>query len=245
MNICFLIPCRYNSSRLPGKGLLKINNISVIKRVFEQVKKVKHKGDIFVTTDDDRIINEIGDKNCIKVTENCINGTERICHALKKINKIYDIIVNVQGDEPFIDPINIDFVIDKYINNINDNSMVCTTIHNKMKYEDVNNTNIGKLVLDKYNNILYCSRSMIPGNKKNIINKNTIYNEHIGIFVFRCSFLDEYLKHENTICMLNEDIEWLKILEMGYKIKSFQIIGNHEIGINTIEDYNYLLNKYS
>jgi 3-deoxy-manno-octulosonate cytidylyltransferase (CMP-KDO synthetase) len=92
---------------------------------------------------------------------------------------------------------------------------------------------------------MYCSRSMIPGNKKNVVNKNTIYNEHIGIFVFKYSFLKEYLYHKNTPCMLNEDIEWLKILEMGYKIKSFQIPGIHEIGINTQEDYDFLKNKYS
>tara|TARA_B110000208_G_C11720293_1_gene412600 strand:- start:461 stop:1201 length:741 start_codon:yes stop_codon:yes gene_type:complete len=245
MNICYLIPCRYNSSRLPGKGLLKINNKTVIKRVFEQVQKVKYNGDIFVTTEDDRIIDEIGIKNCIKVTEDCLNGTERICYALKQLKKQYDIVVNVQGDEPFIDPININYLIEKYIENMVDEVMVCTTIHNKMNYKDVNNNNIPKLVLDKYNNILYCSRSVIPGNKNNSINKSITYNEHIGIFVFRYSFLNKYLNHENTPCMLNEDIEWLKILEMGYKIKSFQIIGKHEIGINTYEDYNYLLNKFN
>ena len=216
-----MIPARYNSSRLPGKPLLKINNKTIIKLVFEQVKKCKYKGDIFVTTDDNKIIEEIGIDNCIMINENCLNGTERICYALKKINKEYDIIVNVQGDEPFIDPKNIDFVIKKYINFKDEEKLVCTTIHNIMNNSNVINQNIGKLVLDNQNNILYCSRSVIPGNKNNtIINENT-YLEHIGVFVFKYNYLNEYLETPNTPCMLSEDIEWLKIIETGYKIKSF------------------------
>ena len=184
MNICYMIPARYNSSRLPGKPLLKINNKTIIKLVFEQVKKCKYKGDIFVTTDDNKIIEEIGIDNCIMINENCLNGTERICYALKKINKEYDIIVNVQGDEPFIDPKNIDFVIKKYINFKDKEKLLCTTIHNIMNNSNVINQNIGKLVLDNQNNILYCSRSVIPSNKNNtIINENT-YLEHIGVFCF-------------------------------------------------------------
>ena len=244
MKICFMIPARYHSTRLPGKPLLKINNNTIISLVFEQAKKSKYGKDIYVTTDDDRIIEEIGKKNCIKVTDECLNGTERICYALKKINKQYDIIVNIQGDEPFIDPQNIDFIIDKYLEYQNENNLVCTTIHNIMNKNDVINRNIGKLVLDKYNNIMYCSRSMIPGNK-NGIPQNINYFEHIGIFVFKASYLDQYINHNNTHCMLSEDIEWLKIIEMGYKIKSFQIPGTHEIGINTKEDYEYLNKKYS
>ena len=137
MNICYLIPARYNSSRLPGKPLLKIKNNSVIQLVYNQIKKCKYKGPIYVLTDDDRIVNEIGDDNSLKITNNCLNGTERICYALKILKKKYDIIVNVQGDEPFIDPINIDFVIDKYINHQNEDKLVCTTIHNVMNKNNV------------------------------------------------------------------------------------------------------------
>ena len=244
MKICFIIPARYHSTRLPGKPLLKINDKTIISLVFEQAKKSKYSQDIYVTTDDDRIIEEIGKDNCIKITEDCLNGTERICYALKKINKQYDIIVNIQGDEPFIDPQNIDYVIDRYLQYQNEDNLVCSTIHNIMNKDDIINRNIGKLVLDKYNNIMYCSRSMIPGNKDGIP-QNIDYFEHIGVFVFKASYLDEYITHPNTHCMLAEDIEWLKIIEMGYKIKSFQIPGIHEIGINTQEDYRYLKKKYT
>lgn len=244
MNICYLIPARYQSSRLPGKPLLKINNTSIISLVYNQVKKCKFKGDIYVTTDDNRIINEVGKDNCIEVNQKCLNGTERICYALGKINKKYDLVVNVQGDEPFIDPINIDLAIEKHIEFKNEDRLVCTTIHNKMNLDNVLNKNVGKLILDTNNNILYCSRSMIPGNKEGKVNINNVYNEHIGVFVFNYSYLDIYLNTPNTPLMIEEDIEWLKIIESGYKIKSFQINGVHEIGINTEEDYKYLLKKY-
>ena len=241
MKICYLIPARYQSTRLPGKPLLEINGKSIIKRVYEQVLLCKHQGDIFVTSDDDRIINEIGSTKCIKVTEECLNGTERICYALKKLINNYDVIVNVQGDEPFIDPKNIDYIVDKYLELFNINTdLVCVTCHNLINNNNnINNQNVGKLVLNKYNDIMYCSRSMIPGNKNNnILNIN--YYEHIGIFVYKASYLNNYFNEENTPAMLSEDIEWLKIIEHGYKIKSFLIPGNFEIGVNTIEDYEYL-----
>ena len=251
MKICYLIPARYNSSRLPGKPLLKINNISIIKRTYLQVLKVQNKGDIFVVSDDDMIINEVGYDKCIKITRNCLNGTERICYALDKLENDYDLIVNVQGDEPFIDPKNIDYLVEAHINyellkliNENNEEIVCMTLHNKLKKELVANPNIVKLVLSENNNILYASRSVIPGNKKNNLMDN-IYNEHIGIFSFNKNFLKKYIEYPNTKLSQIEDIEWLKILEMGYKIKSFQIPGKHEIGINTKEDYEYLIKKYS
>lgn len=243
MNICMIIPARYNSSRLPGKPLLKINDKTIIKHVFEQVKKCKIKSDIYVTTDDDRIINEIGKKNCIKVTNECLNGTERICYALQKIKKHYDIIVNIQGDEPFIDPKNIEYAVDKFKEYYEDEYMVCTTIHNILDKDEAINKNIGKLILDNKNNIIYCSRSVIPGNKTGILS-DINYLQHIGVFVYKIDYLKKYINTENTLCMLEEDIEWLKIVEMGYKIKSFIIPYKHEIGINTNEDYQYLKKKY-
>ena len=252
MKICYLIPARYHSTRLPGEPLLKINGISIIKRTYNQVLKVKNKGDIFVVSDDDRIINEVGFEKCIKITRKCINGTERICYALDKLENNYDLIINVQGDEPFIDPCNIDYLVEAHLNHelykiiddsIDDN-IVCMTLHNILKKNNALNPNIVKLVLSNNNNILYASRSVIPGNKKNNLIDN-IYNEHIGIFSFNKNFLKKYIEYQNTTLSQIEDIEWLKILEMGYKIKSFQIPGNHEIGVNTKKDYEYLINKYS
>lgn len=244
---CALIPARYHSTRLPGKPLLEIGGKSIIQRTYEQTQKSKLIDMVYVVSDDDRIINHINDigGNTIKVDEECLNGTERICKTLNILDNKYDIIVNVQGDEPFIDPSNIDLAIQKYIENESDAQMVCTTIHTLLTDDaDINGRTIGKMVLDKYNNVMYCSRSVIPHTKNGQINRDIKYYGHIGIFVFRRSYLPSFLTDENTPAQLSEDIEWLKIMEHGYKLKSY-MVNSFEIGINTMEDFNYLSKKYT
>lgn len=245
--ICAMIPARYNSSRLPGKPMLKISNKTIIERTYLQTLKSKLIDTVYVVTDDERISNHIKSigGNTILIESECLNGTVRICKALEKINNKYDIIVNVQGDEPFIDPENIDYAIQKYLNNEEDPNMVCTTIHTLLRDDmEINNTGIGKMVMDIYDNVLYCSRAVLPHTKSGQLNKKNNYYGHIGIFVFRRSYLPEFLNHPDTKAQLSEDIEWLKILEMGYKIKSYPVT-SYEIGINTIDDFNYLSKKYT
>ena len=243
MNIICLIPARYKSLRLPGKPMLKFGEFYMIQKVYLQTIKSKLVTKSFVVTDDERIKESIENinGNVIMVTENCLNGTERICLALKKLNKKYDYVVNVQGDEPFINPIHIDLAINKMIN-CNNNDCVCSTLHYKIKnYSELDNPNFGKIILDRNNYILYCSRNCIPSNKKNKHGKATYYG-HIGLFVFKTDYLDTYLL-ENTPNQLEEDIEWLKILEQGFKIISSEV-NDFEIGVNTKEDYDYLKKKY-
>lgn len=242
--ICAIIPARYQSSRLPGKPLLKINNKTIIQRTYEQTIKSKYINDVYVATDDDRIINHVNNfGKTIKITTDCLNGTERICHAIKQLNNQYDIIVNIQGDEPFVNPKHIDLVIKKYLENKNDKSLVCTTLHYKIPKKDIKNPTIGKMVMDKNNNVMYCSRNYIPCMKNGEPKDDYPYMGHIGVFVFRESFLSLFLNHHNTTNQLVEDIEWLKIIEMGYKIKSYEV-NEAEIGVNTKNDYDYLVNKY-
>ena len=244
-NIC-CIPARYKSTRLPGKPLLKINNKTIIELVYLQVKKCKYVDNIIVLTDSDNIKNEVESfgGNCKIITEDCLNGTERIVKYLKKNNNEYDYIINVQGDEPFINPDSIDKCILNFKNNKDDPRFKCSTLH----YKFVNNNSVfkrscGKLILDKYNNILYCSRNIIPGFKKDYYNDNYTYYGHIGIFVYDTNYLlTEYLD-DNTTYQLAEDIEWMKILEDSYRINSV-LVDNHEIGVDTEDDYKYLINKY-
>lgn len=247
-NICAIIPARYGSTRLNGKPLLEIDGKTIIRRTFEQTMKSKFIKKVIVATDDDRIVNEVAkiDGDAIKIEEPCLNGTERICKILNKIPETYDIIVNVQGDEPFIDPENIDLCIQKYLENEKDPMMVCTTIHsNILNEEDLENRAIGKMVMDANDNIMYCSRSMIPHTKSGKPDPNFQYLAHIGVFVFRRSYLALFLESPNTPAQLAEDIEWLKIIEMGFRIKSYLAPKNYEIGVNTPEDYEFLLKKYS
>ena len=248
MTIIALIPVRFKSTRLPGKPLLKFGDYNMIQRVYLQTIKSKLIDKVYIVTDNDkRIEQSIKDinGNYLSISEKCLNGTERICLALKKYNLNADLIVNVQGDEPFINPIHIDLAIQKMINN-NNNKCVCSTLcyHIKNKNELLN-PSIGKLVLNKKGNIMYCSRNCIPWNKNNIVNNNCKYYGHIGLFVFNTNYLiNEYMKC-NTTHQLEEDIEWLKILEEDYDIVCSIVDDEFEIGVNTKEDYDYLLCKYN
>lgn len=242
MNKLCCIPARYESSRLPGKPLLKFNGKTIINLVYEQVLKTKIT-DIIVLTDDNRICEEVLSfgGNCAIVTEECLNGTERIIKYLNSIdNSKYNIIINVQGDEPFIKPEVIDKVIDNFIEKKSTCSTVCYKTNNK---NEIILKSRGKVIVDKNNNILYCSRNVIPTNKKENIIHNHLYNIHVGIFVYDKNYLlNEYLK-ENTQYQMLEDIEWLKIIEQGYSVNTI-FSEKLERGVDTKEDYEYLLNKY-
>lgn len=251
MRIIVCIPARYNSTRLLGKPLLEINGKTIINHVYDRVKSINidiYK--IIVLTDQQNIYDHVlsfGGECCI-ITEECINGTDRIIHYLRNNysnNEINDmIIVNVQGDEPFINPDNIVIAINNFIKKYDDDKMVCSTIHYKTRNEEeIKLKSRGKMVLDCNNNIMYCSRNVIPSNKKDNIIPNYDYNIHIGVFVFKASYLLNHYFNNNTPLQLTEDIEWMKIMEQGFKINSVEVI-EQECGVDTIDDYNYLVNKY-
>ena len=246
-----LIPARYQSSRLPGKPLLKFGSETMIQKVYKQTCLARHIDKVYVLTDDDRVadsIRAIGG-NVLIVTQPCINGTERICHALKDNGDLFKdatYIVNVQGDEPFINPEHIDLAIAKMKQQANER-VKCATLHYRIdKLEDLTNTSIGKLVLDKNDHIRYCSRNCIPYNKmgKPDITKEVNYYGHIGLFVFDLNYLKQHYLGQNYPLQLEEDIEWLKLLEQGYDIVSVKV-DNYEIGVNLPEDYDYLTKKYA
>ena len=271
--VCF-IPARYHSQRLPGKPLLKINGVSIINRVYLQVKKCKLVNNIIVLTDDERIkteVENIGGQVELVIDE-CLNGTERIVKYLKRNLQICDIVVNVQGDEPFINPLHIDDCIKNYFkekfnitydgayngayNGTYDGAydalntqmktnidLKCTTLCHVLSKSELKNRNVGKLVMNKKNDIMYCSRNIIPASKNEEINYEATYYGHIGVFVFDKDYLlTEYLS-ENAQHQMNEDIEWLKIIEQGYRI-NVTIVDQAERGIDTADDYQYFLNKY-
>lgn len=241
-NILCCIPARYNSSRLPGKPLLKINNKTIINLVYEKAIRTNIT-EIVVLTDDKRIYDHVISfgGNCIIVQEECLNGTERIVKYLKKINhSAFDIIVNIQGDEPFINPSIVNQIIDNFIIKNTACSTICFKTTNR---DEIKSKSRGKVVTDNSNNILYCSRNVIPTNKNENIIPNHKYNIHVGIFVYDKNYLLNHFCQKNTPNQLLEDIEWLKIMEQGFKISTI-FSEKMERGIDTIEDYNYLKNKY-
>jgi 3-deoxy-manno-octulosonate cytidylyltransferase (CMP-KDO synthetase) len=253
MNFIACIPARYGSSRLCGKPLLEINGKPIIQQVYERVKMVDLLSDVIVLTDDERIANVIRNinGNVSIINDYCLNGTDRICHYLNTFDYSNTVVVNVQGDEPFIEPENIKLAIENYKKRkLIDEKMVCSTLHYNTKDEKlIRSKSKGKMVLDLDGNILYCSRNIIPSSKNNDIvldqNNNIIdYNIHIGVFVFDSHYLMNTYRNNNTPLQLTEDIEWMKIMEQGFHINSVLTL-DHEIGVDTINDFNYLIDKYT
>jgi ADP-L-glycero-D-manno-heptose 6-epimerase len=246
-DIICCIPARYNSTRLPGKPLLKINDKTIIQCVYERAKKL-NVSQVIIITDDQRIYDEVksfgGD--CCILNEETLNGTDKIILYLKKYNIKANIIVNVQGDEPYFNYDDVNKAIENYkINKTLNKNVVCSTLHYGTRdIHEIQSKSRGKLVLNKKNHILYCSRNVIPSGKKENIIKDHEYNIHIGIFVYDKKYLLDYFCKENTQLQLCEDIEWMKIMEHGFIIIS-EKVKEAEISVDTIDDYNYLLDKYS
>ena len=240
MNVITIIPARYDSTRLPGKMLMEINGKSIIQRTYEQVKKTSLVHEVFIATDNIKIVEHCRTFGaaCILIDEECINGTERVAKCLEILNQDCDLVLNVQGDEPFINPDDIDFLITNYQN------AVCTTLHYEIEnHEHLHNTNVVKMIVNHNHQVIYGSRGIIPYHKSGNSQSNVKYLGHIGIFLFQKDFLFQFLNYYNTPAQSCEDLEWLKIIELGEKLSSFKV-SEPEIGVNTIEDYNYLSKKY-
>jgi len=211
-----IIPARFNSTRFLGKLLFKIGEKTLLQHTFESVKSCQVFDEIFIATEDEIIKQEavLFDASCI-MTNKCQNGTHRIIDALKnnKIIQASDIIVNIQGDHPTIS-VN---TIRKTLNILkNDEEAVASTAATIVSYDIAKSENVVKCTFDKNQNALYFSRSLIPHSKDA---KNTNYYYHIGIYAYKTSFLYELDNLKDTHLQTKEDLEQLKILEHGYKMK--------------------------
>ena len=225
-----IIPARYSSSRFPGKPLADICGKPMICRVYHQAIKVKKLTEVYVATDDSRIEEVCASYNIpvILTSQSCRNGTERIAEAASKL--IADIYVNIQGDEPLIEPTVIQASIDIMLN---DNSVKCATLKAKILHPiDVVNGTITKVVSDNNDDIVYLSRSPIPYPKSSV---EFDYFKHIGLYAYRYDILKDF----NTLAIGNlektEDIEILRLLENGIKVKVKEIISN-SIAVDTEKD---------
>jgi 3-deoxy-manno-octulosonate cytidylyltransferase (CMP-KDO synthetase) len=211
MKIIGIIPARMESSRLPGKPLINIGNKSMIRRVYESAIKSDQINDLYVATPNKEIfdhVNEFG--KVIKTSDNPLNGTERVHEAYQKLNKKYDYIINIQGDEPFIKKEQIEDII-SICKSPND---ICTLIK-KEKYSNlIGRESIMKVVKNISDEAMYFSRSLIPHQK---IKKD--YNRHICIYAYTPAVLKKIISLKPSILELSESLEQLRWLENGYKIK--------------------------
>lgn len=231
-----IIPARYGSVRFPGKMLTEILGKSLIQRTYENTQRCPLIDELIVATDDPRIYDHVSKfGNVIMTPVECPTGTDRLAYVVKK-NQAYqqaDIILNVQGDEPCLDPLATTSII-KALQG--DEEAVMSTAVTRIESEDeALNPNEVKCVIDLKGNALYFSRSLIPGGNPVIYRKNVVYYKHIGVYAYRPDFLLEYAKLPSTPLQIAEELEQLKVLENGYKIKA-AVVQCRNAGVNTPED---------
>lgn len=225
-----IIPARFASTRFPGKPLADIMGKPMIQHVYERSMKAERLHDVLVATDDTRIYDCVVNfgGHAVMTDSNLPNGTARCEEAIRIYGDAsVDAVINIQGDEPLMNPVMIDEVAEL----LSDNE--CVTLCRELD-SDFENPNVVKVVMSQDNNALYFSRSLIPY-KRNKSSLPVYY--HIGIYGYTVSFLKEYVSLNNTPLSDAESLEQLKILEHGRKIyvKVTQCKGEN-IGVDTPED---------
>ena len=242
MTVSALIPARLNSTRLEKKLIKNLDGIPVIVRTYQNICSTKLFDEVVVVTDSDDIINVLKeyDIKFLKSKEDHNTGTDRIAEFSKKFKS--DIIINVQGDEPFVLKEDLSKIINTFKNDIENKINVISLMTKLISVEEINNPNNVKVVVDKNNNSLMFSRAIIPYKR---VENNVNYFKHIGIYAFRNSFLNKFKKFKQTNLELTEMIEALRIIEHGYNIHMIEI-DHEQISIDTIDDFNKaksMLNK--
>lgn len=215
MKVIVVIPARFESSRFPGKPLAKIHGKELILRVIEKCEKVVNKKNIYVATDSLKIKNFIlkNNYNCCMTGKKNLTGTDRVAEIAKKIKS--DIYINVQGDEPLVSPNSIKKIINSKIKNFN--KVICgyTKIKN---FENKQNPNIPKVVFNSNEELLYISRSAIPGSKEKF--SSHTYFKQVCIYAYNKDELTTFKNCKKKSYLEDiEDIELLRFFELGKKIK--------------------------
>ena len=236
MKILGIIPARYASTRFPGKPLVDIAGKSMIQRVYEQAKKCAQLSEVIVATDDDRIFEHVlGFSGKAVITSSTHqSGTDRCAEVAEKYPE-YDVIINIQGDEPYIDPEQ----ISKLIGCFNDADTQLATLIKKVSNEqELHNTNSPKVIINKNSEAIYFSRSPLPhirGQEPQNWLQHFTYFKHIGIYGYRADILKQITKLPVSPLEKAESLEQLRWIENGYKIKVAET-EIETIAIDTPED---------
>jgi len=229
-----IIPARLNSTRLAEKALININGKSMIQRVYEQVKKCKDINDVIIATDDLKIYKHVESfKGHVMMTHNNhLSGTERCNEASQKLKKKYDIIINVQGDEPLINPKQITQIIKSF----SQGSEKIVTLAKKITSKEAQNINTVKVNFNS---------DMIATSFYRSVNKDDSFRyKHIGIYGFRQNTLEKICSLATTENELKHKLEQLRWLDNNYKIKVV-LTKQDSISIDTKEDLDNLLEHHS
>jgi len=247
MNVIAIIPARYGSTRLDGKPLLDIAGKPMVQWVYERAKKAKLIRDVLVATDDKRVMSAVerfGGK-AVMTSSSHRSGTDRIAEAAGSLNA--DVIVNVQGDEPLIEPEMIDEAIKPLLA---ESSLLISTLKTRIaNEEELKDPNVVKVVTDREGFAIYFSRLPIPYVREQMqearskmqessafsLQPSASHYKHIGLYVYRKDFLLKFAKMKPTPLEDAEKLEQLRVLENGYKIKVVETKYN-SVGVDTQED---------
>jgi 3-deoxy-manno-octulosonate cytidylyltransferase (CMP-KDO synthetase) len=243
-SIIGIIPARYASTRFPGKPLADIRGKSMIQRVYEQSKKSSSLADVIVATDDPRIekaVVEFGGTVCM-TSPHHPSGTDRCAEVVKKMKLSCDAVINIQGDEPFIEPGQIDLVSACFMD---DRTQLATLIKKITTSETLFNINSPKVIIDREQFAIYFSRHPIPflrGVATTEWLKHQVYYQHIGIYGYRKDVLEKVTTLAPSSLEKAESLEQLRWIENGFKIKTATT--THEtLAVDTPEDLRRIVNS--
>jgi 3-deoxy-manno-octulosonate cytidylyltransferase (CMP-KDO synthetase) len=231
MTVC-IIPARFNSSRFPGKLLKVAVGQTVLQRTFRSAQKAKTLDQIFIATDDERIAEHAQSFGCsvLWTPNTCKNGTERIAEALLAYPELQQArcIVNLQGDHPLTSPNTLDSIAKALLDDLE--ADVATAVRPIRSHDDFLSPHVVKCVLDSLGRALYFSRAPIPYGAG-----HANRYQHIGIYAYRTCFLLLLSSLPDTFLQTSEDLEQLKFLELGYRIK-VAVVEDCALGVDTPND---------
>lgn len=230
MKIGCVIPARFGSTRLPGKPLADIAGKPMIQRVYERVTNAKKPEVFIVATDDQRVYDAVQSfgGTVVMTDANHPTGTDRLAEVAQQYTDL-DVIINVQGDEPMIDANLIDQLAELFES---DDVLQMATVATPLLEEEYDEPSAVKVILNKRNDAMYFSRSLIPYPRHDFVNTPL---KHIGIYAYRRQFLLDYAKMEPTAAEQTESLEQLRALENGFDIRVITT-DKRFVGVDTPED---------
>ncbi|PAW93414.1 3-deoxy-manno-octulosonate cytidylyltransferase [Mucilaginibacter sp. MD40] len=232
MKTVIVIPARLQSTRLPRKVLLDLGGKPVIQRVYESCARAKLHHEIWIAADSREVMD-----TCLRFTSNVVmtsehhpSGTDRIAEVMNTVEA--DLVINVQGDEPFFDAGIIDRLITAMQQTDAAMASVCAPV---VDQAELHNPNLVKVITDVNGYAIYFSRFAIPFSRDKEVTDVSVYRKHMGIYAYRTTFLKEFITMPVSFLEASEKLEQLRAIENGYKIKMIEV-KSIEKGIDTPED---------
>jgi 3-deoxy-manno-octulosonate cytidylyltransferase (CMP-KDO synthetase) len=230
MNYAIIIPARFPSTRLPGKPLVEISGVPMIVRTWRQCVKVAEPSNVYVATDDQRVIDacKLHGIQALMTSDKCLTGTDRVAECAEMIEA--DVFINVQGDEPLFNPEDILTIIEA---SRTSPDMIINGYAPLEDAADYNSSQVPKVVVDQQENLIYMSRSPIPGNKRG---EFALGWRQICAYAFPREALRAFLSYgKKTPLESQEDIEILRFLELGFRVKMIKMSAD-SIPVDNPED---------